>query len=209
MWSAISCRTGSSALSPEWATTVAIGQRRRIRCTDYAAPITPRRCAISPLRPAAGQNNACSTASRSAADWIGRSRRNFSARRIRIRPVRSDRRHHRFPSPPAASAPASSSDKASANLVAAAGARTRRLDATVSDFLISDRGTPLPNEGRLSGRIDHDDRDACRAADCAAFFVRPLRQAPRLDPASPHRRPHSDARTARSRAKRSSSAPSI
>ncbi len=54
-------------------------------------------------------------------------------------------------------------------------------------FPISDRGTPLPNEGRLSGRIDHDARDARRAAGCAAFFVRPLRQAPRLEPASPQR----------------------
>ena len=48
-------------------------------------------------------------------------------------------------------------------------------------FLTSDVGTPLPTEGRLSGRIDHDASDASRAAGCAAFFVRPLRQAPRLE----------------------------
>ena len=48
-------------------------------------------------------------------------------------------------------------------------------------------GTPLPNEGRLSGRIDHDDQARCAAA-CAAFFFRPLRQTARLEPASTHRR---------------------
>src|SRR5437588_467166 len=53
---------------------------------------------------------------------------------------------------------------------------------------MSDRGTPLPTEGRLSGRIDHGDCDARRAAGLPAFLFRPLRQAPRLEPASPHRR---------------------
>ncbi len=53
---------------------------------------------------------------------------------------------------------------------------------------ISASGTPLPNEGRLSGRIDHDGDKARRAAGHPALFVRPLRQAPRLEPASPHRR---------------------
>ena len=49
-------------------------------------------------------------------------------------------------------------------------------------------GTPLPTEGHLSGRIDHGQFDARRAAGCAALLLRPLRQAPRLEPASPHRR---------------------
>src|ERR1043165_964476 len=53
-------------------------------------------------------------------------------------------------------------------------------------FLMSASGTPLPNERLLSGRIDHD-RDADRAAIRAAFFVRALRQAPRLDPLRPQR----------------------
>ena len=55
-------------------------------------------------------------------------------------------------------------------------------------FLICGGGTPLPNERLLSGRIDHGDRDARRAAGRSALFVRPLRQAPRLDPPSPQRR---------------------
>ena len=55
-------------------------------------------------------------------------------------------------------------------------------------FLMSGRGTPLPTEGRLSGRVDHDQRDARRAAARSALLVRPLRQAPRLEPLSPHRR---------------------
>src|SRR5262249_17049054 len=37
-----------------------------------------------------------------------------------------------------------------------------RLTKSLS-FLSCTRGTPLPNEGRLSGRIDHDDSDALRA----------------------------------------------
>ena len=49
-------------------------------------------------------------------------------------------------------------------------------------------GTPLPTERRLSGRIDHDRRDALRAAPRAAFLLRSLCQAPRLEPANPHRR---------------------
>ncbi len=49
-------------------------------------------------------------------------------------------------------------------------------------------GTPLPTEGRLSGRIDHGHTDARRAAGDTALLVRPLRQAPRLEPPSPHRR---------------------
>src|SRR5262245_2711286 len=44
-------------------------------------------------------------------------------------------------------------------------------------FLMSAGGTPLPTEGRLSGRIGHDD-DALCAADRAAFLLRPLCQAP-------------------------------
>src|SRR5262249_56023466 len=58
----------------------------------------------------------------------------------------------------------------------------------VVHFLISAGGKPLPTEGRLSGRIGHDVSDPLRAAACAAFFVRPLRQAPRLEPAKPRRR---------------------
>src|SRR5213076_1998710 len=54
-------------------------------------------------------------------------------------------------------------------------------------FLISAGGTPLPTEGRLSGRIGHDDEALC-AAIRAAFLLQPLCQAPRLEPASPHRR---------------------
>src|SRR5262249_17654176 len=53
---------------------------------------------------------------------------------------------------------------------------------------ISGGGTPLPTEGRLSGRIGHDVTDPLRAAACAAFFVWTLRQAPRLEPAKPRRR---------------------
>ena len=53
---------------------------------------------------------------------------------------------------------------------------------------MSGGGTPLPTEGRLSGRIDHGQCDARRAAGRAALLLRPLRQAPRLEPASPHRR---------------------
>ncbi len=49
---------------------------------------------------------------------------------------------------------------------------------SVTRFLISGGGTPLPTEGRLSGRIGHDVSDPLRAAGSAAFFVRPLRQAP-------------------------------
>jgi hypothetical protein len=55
-------------------------------------------------------------------------------------------------------------------------------------FLISSGGTPLPTEGQLSGRIDYGQYNARHAAGRAAFFVRPLRQAPRLEPPSPHRR---------------------
>src|SRR5262249_12023868 len=55
-------------------------------------------------------------------------------------------------------------------------------------FLISRRGTPLPTEGQLSGRIVHGHDDASGAAGRAAFLLRPLCQAPRLEPASPHRR---------------------
>src|SRR5207249_536520 len=67
--------------------------------------------------------------------------------------------------------------------------RVRSPDLTFfAHFLISGGGTPLPTEGRLSGRIGHDDSDALRAAGCAAFFVRTLRQAPRLEPAKPRRR---------------------
>ena len=47
---------------------------------------------------------------------------------------------------------------------------------------MSGRGTPLPTEGRLSGRIDHGQCDARRAAGRSALLLRPLRQAPRLEP---------------------------
>ena len=76
-----------------------------------------------------------------------------------------------------------------------------RLTARPS-FLRCSRGTPLPNEGRLSGRIDHDHCEARRAAGRAAFFIRPLRQAPRLDPANPQPAPSSAARTAPKSARR-------
>src|SRR5262245_19467746 len=56
------------------------------------------------------------------------------------------------------------------------------------DFYTSRGGTPLPNERLLSGRIDYDSDDARKAAGQPAFFLRPLRQAPRLDPSSPQRR---------------------
>src|SRR3984893_16750292 len=62
-----------------------------------------------------------------------------------------------------------------------------RLTAPVP-FLISAPGTPLPTEGRLSGRIDHGESDARRVAGDTALLVRPLRQAPRLEPPGPHRR---------------------
>ena len=55
-------------------------------------------------------------------------------------------------------------------------------------FRICGGGTPLPNERLLSGRIDHGDCDARRAAGRSALLVRPLCQAPRLDPPSPQRR---------------------
>jgi hypothetical protein len=43
-------------------------------------------------------------------------------------------------------------------------------------------GTPLPNEGHLSGRVDADDlsRSAADAAAKSFLLVRPLRQTPRL-----------------------------
>ena len=53
-------------------------------------------------------------------------------------------------------------------------------------FRMSGGRRPLPTEWRLSERIDHD--DARHAAVRAALLLRSLRQAPRLEPASPHRR---------------------
>ena len=66
--------------------------------------------------------------------------------------------------------------------------RTRKRLTARARFLISGGGTPLPTEGHLSGRIDYGQYDARRAAGRAAFLLRPLRQAPRMEPASPHRR---------------------
>src|SRR5690242_9672866 len=55
-------------------------------------------------------------------------------------------------------------------------------------FPISGGGTPLPTEGRLSGRIGHDLTDPRRAAACAAFFVWTLRQTPWMERAKSCRR---------------------
>src|SRR5579862_1557682 len=53
--------------------------------------------------------------------------------------------------------------------------RCRNSRLTAGDQILNSRsGTPLPNEGRLSGRIDHDDCQALRAAERAALFVRTL-----------------------------------
>src|SRR5580700_1254462 len=45
-----------------------------------------------------------------------------------------------------------------------------------------------PTGGLLSGRIDHDCCEARLAAECAAFLLRPLCQAPRLERPKPQRR---------------------
>src|SRR5262249_58432010 len=70
------------------------------------------------------------------------------------------------------------------------GALARACDrlTPLGSFLMSGRGTPLPTEGRLSGRVDHEPRDARRAAGRSALLLRPLCQASRLEPLSPHRR---------------------
>ena len=58
----------------------------------------------------------------------------------------------------------------------------------LASFRMSGGGTPLPTEGRLSGRIGHDQCSSRRAASRSALLLRPLCQAPRLEPLSPHRR---------------------
>src|SRR5438128_9401445 len=49
-------------------------------------------------------------------------------------------------------------------------------------------GTPLPTEGRLSGRVDHEPSEARPAAARSALLLRSLRQTSRLEPFRPHRR---------------------
>ncbi len=125
----------------------------------------------------------------------------FPARRIRIRPIRAGIEHrHCSYECPRRRRPQILIDNAADDgpRIEAGPPAVPYLTAVISQpssdltlpvyFLTSGSGTPLPNEGQLSGRIDHDDCDALGAAARAAFFVRPLCQAPRLEPASPHRR---------------------
>jgi opacity protein-like surface antigen len=70
------------------------------------------------------------------------------------------------------------------------------------------RGTPLPNEGHLSERIDHDER-SCRAPARAQFLVRTLRQATPAGNSKTSTTHCSAGRTGRSPARPSSSARSI
>src|SRR5947209_4948004 len=49
-------------------------------------------------------------------------------------------------------------------------------------------GTPLPTEGRLSGRVDHEPSQARPAPARSALLLRSLRQTSRLEPFRPHRR---------------------
>src|SRR5260370_1236191 len=58
----------------------------------------------------------------------------------------------------------------------------------LGSFLMSARGTPLPTEGRLSGRVDHEPSEARPAAARSALLLRSLRQTSRLEPLGPHRR---------------------
>ena len=77
-----------------------------------------------------------------------------------------------------------------------------------SPFLMSGGGTPLPNERLLSGRVDHDDRDARPCGrPCRISPPAPAPSAP-AGPSKPSKTHFSAARTAPKAARRSSSAPS-
>ena len=62
-----------------------------------------------------------------------------------------------------------------------AGGRNSRLTAG-AQILNSTGGTPLPNEGRLSGRIDHDECKARRAAGVPHFSSGPCAKRPGWTP---------------------------